>query len=249
MFRTLYGRVSLTSDTWIFTFGEPFVCVIIHFSLSLDNTTANTRAIELLKEDTSLSLLLNGSLFHIRCYAHILNLSVQEGITQLQPMLKPIRSVIQWIRVFRTARRAYKTKYCEVLIELYIKSPSNPNSLITNEHWAFATQVIYSKSVKWYSYFDDFPYIYGITAILYPGVKIEESVGVYKGKIVLDPFISSISEKQRTSSSSSSSQAIIVKDIVAIRILTNVSKSAFSAGRRVLAEKRSHLAPKIIEMC
>ncbi|KAL2901694.1 Zinc finger BED domain-containing protein RICESLEEPER 2 [Bienertia sinuspersici] len=54
-------------------------CKIIHLldkilSLSLDNATANTRAIEFSKEDPSLSLLLNGSLLYIRCCAHILNL-------------------------------------------------------------------------------------------------------------------------------------------------------------------------------
>ncbi|KAL2897728.1 putative AC9 transposase, partial [Bienertia sinuspersici] len=146
-----------------------FICLMRFFSLSLNNGTANTRAIAFLMEDPSLSLLLNGSLLHIRCCVHILNLSVQEGVTQLQPLLEPIRNVINWIRVTRTTRRAYKTKceeyglkkkVCsldtptqwnltynllndairnrEVLTILYNESCSDPNSLVTNEHWAFA---------------------------------------------------------------------------------------------------------------
>ncbi|KAL2923420.1 putative AC transposase [Bienertia sinuspersici] len=115
MFRTYDGRVSLTSDTWTSTYGEPFVCVTAHwidddwllqkqiicieamkeahngfniktrivsccinfhlvdklFSISLDNATANTRAMEFLKEDPSIKLLLNGSLMHVRCCARI----------------------------------------------------------------------------------------------------------------------------------------------------------------------------------
>ncbi|KAL2934524.1 putative AC9 transposase [Bienertia sinuspersici] len=50
------------------------------FSLSLDNATAKTKVIVLLEEDPTLSLLLNGLLFHIRCCAHILNLSVQKEL-------------------------------------------------------------------------------------------------------------------------------------------------------------------------
>ncbi|KMT10999.1 hypothetical protein BVRB_5g112210 [Beta vulgaris subsp. vulgaris] len=50
------------------------------FSLSLDNATANTKCIDYLKVDTELPLLIDGALLHVRCCAHILNLSVQEGI-------------------------------------------------------------------------------------------------------------------------------------------------------------------------
>ncbi|KAL2921712.1 putative AC9 transposase [Bienertia sinuspersici] len=125
------------------------------FSLSLNIEPANTKATNFLKEDPSLNLLLNGSLLHIRYITHILNLYVQESIAQLQPLLESIRSVIKWIRVIWTAKRAYKTKrdehelrkkllydairYREVLIELYNESWSDLYSLITNEHSEFTT--------------------------------------------------------------------------------------------------------------
>lgn len=82
------------------------------FSASFDNASANTRAIDFLKQDSDVPLLLNGSLLHVRCCAHILNLCAQEGIKDLYPLLQPIRSVVKWIRVTRSMSRAYKRK-CE----------------------------------------------------------------------------------------------------------------------------------------
>ncbi|KAL2939022.1 putative AC9 transposase [Bienertia sinuspersici] len=120
MFRTYDGRVGLTSDTWTSTYGEPFMCEEAHngfniktrivsccknfhlvdklFSISLDDATANTRAMEFLKEDPSIKLLLNGSLMHVRCCAHILKLCVQDRLDELRTLLEPIRGVIRWIR-------------------------------------------------------------------------------------------------------------------------------------------------------
>ncbi|KAL2935106.1 putative AC transposase [Bienertia sinuspersici] len=49
---------------------------------------------------------------HVRCCAHILNLCVQEGFDELKTLLKPIRGIIRWIRVARSAKRISKLK-CE----------------------------------------------------------------------------------------------------------------------------------------
>ncbi|KAL2921892.1 putative AC transposase [Bienertia sinuspersici] len=113
------------------------------FSLSLDNVTANTKAMEFLKKDPSIILMLGGYLRHIRCHVHILHLCVQEGLVELQPLVEPIRSVIKWIRVARTAKRAFKAKllhiaitYCDVLHDLYNESRTGSNLLINNEDWS-----------------------------------------------------------------------------------------------------------------
>ncbi|KAL2924957.1 putative AC transposase, partial [Bienertia sinuspersici] len=222
------------------------------FSLSFDNATANMMVIDFLKQDADLSLLLDDALLHVRCCAHILNLSVQEGIAELQPLLEPIRKVVRWIRITSSVKRAYKKrceerglrkkvwsldnptcwnstykllndaiKYRDVLTELYNENHSDPNELITNDHWILATvirdvlatfdnatnvfsyvyepnihQVIlecikivnsiseasYKSSIsnildrmkaKWCSYVSEFPHIYGIAAILDPGIKID----------------------------------------------------------------------------
>ncbi|KAL2936605.1 putative AC transposase [Bienertia sinuspersici] len=156
MFRTYDGRVNLTSVTCTSTFGEPFVCVTVHwiddewflqkriicfeameeahngfniktrivscckifhmvdkiFSIFLDNAMANTKAMDFLKEATSIKLLLGGYLMHFRCCAYILNLCYQDGLCELRPLLEPIRGVIRWIRATRSAKRIFKLK-CE----------------------------------------------------------------------------------------------------------------------------------------
>ncbi|KAL2906614.1 putative AC transposase [Bienertia sinuspersici] len=67
---------------------------------------------QFLKEDPSIKLVLDGSLMHVRCCAHILNLCVQDGLDELRTLLEPIRNVIRWIRAARSAKRIYKQK-CE----------------------------------------------------------------------------------------------------------------------------------------
>ena len=64
-------------------------------SLTLDNTTSNDSMQNILKERLNLK---NGLLcdndfffFHVRCYAHIVNLIVQEGLKVAKEVLYKIR--------------------------------------------------------------------------------------------------------------------------------------------------------------
>ncbi|KAL2894581.1 putative AC transposase, partial [Bienertia sinuspersici] len=82
------------------------------FSISLDNATANTNAMQFLKEDPSIKLVLDASLMHVRCCTHILYLCVQDGSDELRTLLEPIRNVIRRIRAARSAKRIFKQK-CE----------------------------------------------------------------------------------------------------------------------------------------
>ena len=52
------------------------------FSLTLDNASSNDSMQNILKERLNLKngLLCDGEFFHVRCWAHILNLIVQEGL-------------------------------------------------------------------------------------------------------------------------------------------------------------------------
>lgn len=380
------------------------------FSLSLDNATANTKCIDYLKNDSELHLLLGGSLLHVRCCAHILNLSVQEGLAELQPLLNPIRTVIKWIRITQSVRRKYiamckerglkkrqwsidtptrwnstfnllndAIKYRDILTQLYNETRVDPTELLTESQWTNASFVrdvlnafdsathifsyIYEPNIhlvviecvkvvhtieehmkidelrpvldsmkrKWHTYFSEFPIIYGIAAILDPGVKAEglenllefyyTSLGIdydvseyiNKCKSVLGDlydhyasiygfdlatptntstsdsrfgFLDKVMKKKHKastsfSSSSSSTLAIndylsyqhetnnsfqiikwwqehqksfpilarIAKDILAVPASSVASESAFSAGRRVLDEKRSRLTPESIQIC
>ena len=76
------------------------------FTISFDNATANTKCIEHVKKNYNLPV--DGALLHVRCCAHIINLSVQEGISFISPLIEPIRKVAKWARNNQNIRRQYK---------------------------------------------------------------------------------------------------------------------------------------------
>ncbi|KAH9602638.1 hypothetical protein KSS87_005123, partial [Heliosperma pusillum] len=77
------------------------------FSISFDNATANTDCIDHIKNNVS--LLLDGVLLHVRCCAHVINFSAQDGIIFIAPLVTPIRHVIKWLRITSSIKRKYKT--------------------------------------------------------------------------------------------------------------------------------------------
>ncbi|KAF2295937.1 hypothetical protein GH714_035235 [Hevea brasiliensis] len=59
------------------------------WTVSVDNATYNDAAIRMLKDNLAYknSLALNGKLFHVRCCAHILNLLVQDGLSEIEDIV------------------------------------------------------------------------------------------------------------------------------------------------------------------
>ncbi|KAL2932935.1 putative AC transposase [Bienertia sinuspersici] len=130
MFRTYDGRVNKL------------------FSISLDNATINTSAMQFLKEDPSIKLVLDGSLMHVRCCAHILNLCVQDGLDELRTLLEPIRNYglrkkvialdtpTRWNSTYKLLHDAIA--YRDVLTDMYNESRAMDGQFITNDHWSIA---------------------------------------------------------------------------------------------------------------
>ena len=52
-----------------------------------------------LYNEPAFTCILGGSLLHIRCCAHIVNLSCQAGIKSLSDLLGPIRDIVKWLRL------------------------------------------------------------------------------------------------------------------------------------------------------
>jgi hypothetical protein len=69
------------------------------FSISVDNASYNDSCLRCLKENLSLSskLVLDGSLFHVRCCAHILNLLVQDGLSKIKDIIFNVRESVKYI--------------------------------------------------------------------------------------------------------------------------------------------------------
>lgn len=186
--------------------------------------------------------------------------------------------------------------------------------------------VLDSMKVKWFSYFVEFPYIFGVACILDQALKLDglsnllnfyyqclgvsydvgsyvlkcrhlleklhdHYVSIYDPDFVptfrhantvrFDSLITNILKKQKTIVFGSACAGVddylsyqfetgsdfhilkwwklkenqfpiltrIASDVLAISALIIASESAFSAGRRVLDEKRSRLSPQSIEIC
>lgn len=60
------------------------------FSITLDNVSANDVAADLLRQQLNIkrALVCFGEFFHLRCYAHILNLIVQDDLNEIEIALK-----------------------------------------------------------------------------------------------------------------------------------------------------------------
>jgi hypothetical protein len=81
----------------------------IFFSITVDNASANGVAIEILRDDFRLKgiILLVGGLFfffffHVRCCAHITNLLVQAGLSEIGDIIDSVR---QWIKYIVASER------------------------------------------------------------------------------------------------------------------------------------------------
>ncbi|KAL2922824.1 putative AC transposase, partial [Bienertia sinuspersici] len=202
MFRTYDGRVSLTSDTWTSTYGEPFVCVTAHW---IDNDWLLQKRIicfEAMKEAH------NG-----------FNIKSQYG---LRKKVIALDTPTRWNSTYKLLHDAIA--YRDVLTDMYNESRATDGQFITNDHWSLAKivhdvletfdnathifsyvyepnihtvilecikiictikqtslanpgvavkRLLDNMKVKWCAYFTEFPPIYAIAAILDPGVKLE----------------------------------------------------------------------------
>ena len=66
------------------------------FSITFDNATNNTAAIELFNRQ--LKTPVGNDLYHVRCVCHIINLIIKDGLKIFEPQIEKIRSVILYIR-------------------------------------------------------------------------------------------------------------------------------------------------------
>ncbi|XP_071924939.1 zinc finger BED domain-containing protein RICESLEEPER 2-like [Coffea arabica] len=88
------------------------------YSISVDNTSNNDVAVIILRDDISRSkkLICDGKLFHVRCCAHILNLVVQDGISEIVDITKAIRDSVEFVN--RSEGRALM--FAEIAQQLHI---------------------------------------------------------------------------------------------------------------------------------
>ncbi|CAJ2643299.1 unnamed protein product [Trifolium pratense] len=89
------------------------------FSVSVDNASYNDSCLRYLKDYLSLSskLILDGSLFHVRCCAHILNLLVQDGLSKIKDIIFNVRESVKYINHNEARLKAF----CDVVEQRGLK--------------------------------------------------------------------------------------------------------------------------------
>ena len=80
------------------------------FSITFDNATNNTAAIELFNRQ--LKTPVGNDLYHVRCVCHIINLIVKDGLETFEDKIKKIKDVILYIRSSSYRYQDFK-KFCK----------------------------------------------------------------------------------------------------------------------------------------
>lgn len=84
------------------------------FTITVDNATANTNAMDKFKDEFSLigndSLVLGGEYLHLRCAAHIVNLVVKDGLHEINQSVEAIRNAVQYVRASSKRVEAFEQK-------------------------------------------------------------------------------------------------------------------------------------------
>ena len=80
-------------------------------TLTVDNASSNDTAIAFLKRKfakKSYSFVLGGKHFHMRCVAHILNLIVRDGLTELNGAITKVRAAVKYVRSSPQRQKLFK---------------------------------------------------------------------------------------------------------------------------------------------
>ncbi|KAK9196087.1 hypothetical protein WN943_004215 [Citrus x changshan-huyou] len=82
-------------------------------TITVDNASANTLAIAYVKKKlanwSGNSMVLNGLYMHVRCSAHIINLIVQDGLSQVSQSIASIRNAVKYVRSSLARLQKFKT--------------------------------------------------------------------------------------------------------------------------------------------
>lgn len=81
-------------------------------TITVDNASANDVAIAYVKKKLSKksgALILGGEFLHMRCCAHIINLIVRDGLSEIKESISRIRDVVKYVRSSPQRERKFKT--------------------------------------------------------------------------------------------------------------------------------------------
>ena len=79
------------------------------FSLTIDNASSNDICVAMLKSQLRLSnvFVCDGDFFHIRCYAHIINLIVRQGLKEIDKEIERVCKSVKYVKGSQMQKRKY----------------------------------------------------------------------------------------------------------------------------------------------
>ncbi|KAM4103132.1 hypothetical protein ACJW30_06G056300 [Castanea mollissima] len=92
---------------------ENKVCII-----TLDNANNNDAIVKFLKDAIKRKLMLGGKIFHVRCCAHIINLLLQDGLSEIETVIENVRESVKYL----IASEACLIKFGEIAKQLQLPS-------------------------------------------------------------------------------------------------------------------------------
>ncbi|XP_075669822.1 zinc finger BED domain-containing protein RICESLEEPER 1-like [Castanea sativa] len=92
---------------------ENKVCII-----TLDNANNNDATVKILKDAIKRKLMLGGKIFHVRCCAHIINLLLQDGLSEIETVIENVRESVKYL----IASEACLIKFGEIAKQLQLPS-------------------------------------------------------------------------------------------------------------------------------
>ncbi|XP_074298208.1 zinc finger BED domain-containing protein RICESLEEPER 2-like [Silene latifolia] len=133
------GRICFTTDNWRSDHThDEYMCITTHwvFSFTVDNASYNDSMINSLRAHFMRKnvLLCNGDFFHMRCFAHIINLVVQVGLNLIDSVVAKIRSVVKHLNYSIPKRKKFY-EYRDVLDNFVIKDKDIKVFNISSEEW------------------------------------------------------------------------------------------------------------------
>ncbi|KAF7143531.1 hypothetical protein RHSIM_Rhsim05G0098200 [Rhododendron simsii] len=218
------------------------------FSFTLDNASANDVLVDLLKNHLNLNSALvdEGSCFHIRCCAHILNLVcaiqflLNKEMNNTDPFMRRMagQMMVKFYRYWSEHSVILCTRIREKLFGLFseyqAKASCKPEVVQGN--------VVQENQGEFIENFDAFE----SHSFVSSAQKSQLELYLDEPRLARNENID-VLEYWRAHSYRYPELASMARDVLSIPISTVASESAFSVGGRVLDKYRSSLKPKIVE--
>ncbi|KAI5312969.1 hypothetical protein L3X38_042143 [Prunus dulcis] len=193
-------------------------------------------------------MLLGGEFFHVRCFAHVINLVVRDGIEEVKTTIKRLRRSVKYVRSSSSRLQMFKkcaleeSVTCKKVVCLDVKTRWNSTYLMINATMEFEKSVVANQGGN-----------LSKKEMFRSKLKRKEHADANND---LDKYLSDGIENESPNFDvlvwwkgqyATYHALAIARDVLSIPVTSVASESAFSTVGRVVDPFRSSLTPNIVE--